>query len=61
MIRYVSTIVRSRKYMVPEWTITQLDRACGCKPAVVDERSLRIARAVAAVHGGGLMNSCRRG
>jgi hypothetical protein len=33
MIRYVPITVRGRKYMVPEWTVTQLDRACGCRPA----------------------------
>ena len=43
--------------MVPEWTVAQLDRACGCKPAAVDERSLGVVKAVAAMNGGGLMNS----
>jgi hypothetical protein len=32
MIRYVPITVRGRKYMVPEWTVAQLDRACGCRP-----------------------------
>lgn len=61
MIRYVPITVRGRKYMVPEWTVAQLDRAYGCKPAAVDERSLGVARAVAAMNGGGLMNSYSRG
>jgi len=60
VIRYVPITVRSRKCMVPEWTIVRLDRACGCKPAAVDARSLGVARAVAAMNGGGLMNSYRR-
>ena len=33
MIRYVPITVRGRKYMAPEWTVAQLDRACGCRPA----------------------------
>jgi hypothetical protein len=61
MIRYVPITVRGRKYMVPEWTVPHLDRACGYKLAAVDERSLGVARAVAAMNGGGLMNSYRRG
>ena len=61
MIRYVSAIVLSRKCMVPEWTVTKLDRTCGCAPAAVDERILGLAKGVAAMNGGGLMNSCRRG
>jgi hypothetical protein len=60
MIRYVPITVRGRKYMVPEWTVPHLDRACGCKPAAVDVRSLGVARAVAAMNGGGLMDSYRR-
>ena len=59
MIRYAPITVRGRKYMVPEWTVALLDRAYGCKPAAVDERSLGVARAVAAMNGGGLMNSSR--
>lgn len=61
MIRDVFNTARGRKYMVPEWTVAQLDRACGCELAAVDERSLGIARAVAAMNGGGLMNSYRHG
>jgi hypothetical protein len=61
MIRYVPIAVRGRKYMVPEWTVAQLDRAYGCKPAAVDGRSLGVARAVAAMNGGGLMNSYSSG
>ena len=61
MIRYVPITVRGRKYMVPEWTVAQLDRACGCELPAVDERSLGVARAVAAMNGGGLMNSYSRG
>ena len=61
MICYVPITARGRKYMVPEWTVAQFDRACGCKPAAVDERSLGVARAAAAMNGGGLMNSYRRG
>ena len=28
MIRYAPITVRGRKYMAPEWTVAQLDRAC---------------------------------
>jgi hypothetical protein len=33
MIRHVPITVRGQTYMVPEWTVAQLDRACGCGPA----------------------------
>jgi hypothetical protein len=33
MICCVPITVRGQKYMVPEWTVAQLDRACGCRPA----------------------------
>jgi len=33
MICCVPITVRGRKYMVPEWTVAQLDRVCGCGPA----------------------------
>jgi hypothetical protein len=60
MIRHIPITVRHRKYMVPEWTVARLDRARGCKPMAVDERSFGVARDVAPMNGGGLTNSYRR-
>lgn len=36
MIRDVFNTACGRKYMVPQWTVAQLDRACGCELAAVD-------------------------
>lgn len=60
MIRYVPSTVHGRTCMIAALTAAQLDRACGCKLAAVNTRSLGIAMAVAAMNGGGLMNSYSR-
>jgi len=59
MIRHVPITVRGRKHSAG-MTVARLDRACGCKPAAVDEPGLGVARGLAPMNGGGLMNSCDR-
>ena len=43
------------------WIFDKAGRNDGSAPPAVDEQSLGVARAVAAMNGGGLMNSYRRG